>query len=127
MVTADHAGFVLIPPDAKDGLDALLRYRCDVGVLDGNPYMFARMLSDTPMSTNTDLREIVNACPDLQKPHHITSISLRRYVATVSQVCSLITGLTLYRLNLLCPLRLFVFKSIEVPLKCHTDFTNCHF
>jgi len=79
--------FVLIPPDAKVALDALLKYRSEVGVPDANPYMFARMQSETPMSGNTELRCIVNACPGLKHPDDISSTTLRKYVATVSQVC----------------------------------------
>jgi len=78
--------FILIPPDAKVAIEALLKHRSAVGVPDGNPYMFARVQSETPMSGNTELREIVNACPGLQNPDDISSRSLRKYVATVSQV-----------------------------------------
>jgi len=78
--------FVLVPQDAKAGLDALLKYRSDVGVQEGNPYIFARMLSETPLYAHGTLREIMSMFPGLQKPEDVMSASLRKYVATVSQV-----------------------------------------
>jgi len=78
--------FILIPSDAKAGIDLLLQHRSAAGVLTDNPYMFARINSLTPMAGHTELREVINACPQLQHPQDITSGSLRKYVATVSQV-----------------------------------------
>ena len=52
-----------------------------------NPYLFARMQANTPLSGNTELLEFATNCPGLQYPERITSTCLMRYIATVSQVC----------------------------------------
>lgn len=79
--------YVLLPPDAKSAIDLLNTLRKDVGVPATNVYIFARLGSDSPMTGNTDLREIVDSCPGLQFPERISSTTLRKYIATVSQVC----------------------------------------
>jgi len=82
--------YILIPPDTKEAIDALLHYRDVVGVPRTNMFMFARMHADTPMSGHSELREVVASCPGIQRPQDITSTSLRKYVATVSQVSVLL-------------------------------------
>jgi hypothetical protein len=79
--------FVLLPPDARRAIDLLIETRGAVGVPATNSYMFARLKSDTPLSGNSELQEVVNCCTGLQNPERITSKNLRRYIATVSQVC----------------------------------------
>ena len=79
--------FVLLPPDAKNAIDLLNTLRDEVGVLATNKYIFARLNSNSPLTGNTDLREVVNNCPGLQFPERITSTTLRKYISTVSQVC----------------------------------------
>lgn len=78
--------FVLLPPDARRTVDLLIETRSAVGVPNTNPYIFARLSCDTPMSGHTELQDIVNFCPGLKYPERITSRNLRRYIATVSQV-----------------------------------------
>ncbi len=78
--------YVLLPPDAKGAIDLLISMRKDVGIPSNNPYIFARMNSCSPLTGNTDLREIVDECPGLENPERISSTSLRKYIATVSQV-----------------------------------------
>lgn len=80
--------FVFFPPNAKQAIDLLIKTREMVGVPSTNPYIFARMKSNTPFSGNSDLREIVDSCPNISFPNRINSTSLRKYIATVSQVCT---------------------------------------
>lgn len=79
--------YVILPPDAKSAIDLLIKFRKEVGIPETNPYIFARLNADTPFSGNTEMAEIVSKCPGLQHPERITSTSLRKYIATVSQVC----------------------------------------
>jgi len=78
--------YVILPPDTKQAVDLLNSTRPSVGIATSNPYIFARLNSDSPLSGNTDLNDIVAECPGLQHPERITSTGLRRYIATVSQV-----------------------------------------
>ncbi|XP_033747748.1 uncharacterized protein LOC117332809 [Pecten maximus] len=78
--------YVLLPPDSKDAIDLLNSLRDKVGIRSTNEYIFARVCSETPLTGNTELREIVDSCPNLQHPDRISSTSLRKYIATVSQI-----------------------------------------
>ena len=78
--------FVLLPPDARQAVDLLIKCRSTVGIPDSNPFVFARLTADTPLSGNTELQEVAQSCPGLRHPERITSTNLRRYIATVSQV-----------------------------------------
>ena len=78
--------FVILPPDATAAIDLLIKFRPIVGVRETNPYIFARMRSDTPLTGNTEMRELANECPGIIHPERISSNRLRKYVATVSQV-----------------------------------------
>jgi hypothetical protein len=59
---------VILPPDAKAAVDLLIELRDDVGVPSSNPYIFARMLSDTPLSGCEEFVEIAGRCPGLRHP-----------------------------------------------------------
>lgn len=85
--------YVILPPDAKEAIELLNSTRMTVGVSNANPYVFARLNSNTPLSGNGDLKEIVEQCGGLQHPERITSTGLRRYIATVSQVVTCTTYL----------------------------------
>ena len=78
--------YVLLPSDAQRAVDLLIGTRADVGVPSFNPYIFARISTNTPLSGNTELQEVVSACKNIHHPDRITSTSLRKYIATVSQV-----------------------------------------
>ena len=78
--------YVLLPPDAQRAVNLLIGTRAEVGVPSSNPYIFARMSTNTPLSGNSELQEVVNACKNILHPNRITSTSLRKYIATVSQV-----------------------------------------
>jgi hypothetical protein len=80
--------YILLPPDARVGIDLLNKTRAKVGVPSANPYIFARMFANTPMDGHTELQELASACPGLQYPERISSTHLRKYIATVSQVCT---------------------------------------
>ena len=70
--------YILNPMDAKDKLNVLITTRDEVKVSQTNPYIFARLNSDTPLSGITDLRDIVSACPDLKHPEKITSNNIEK-------------------------------------------------
>ena len=50
-------------------------------------YVFARLGANSPLSGNTELLQVAAECPGLEHPERISSNSLRKYIATVSQVC----------------------------------------
>ena len=77
--------FVLIPPDAGEAINCLIKHREEVGVQNTNQYIFARPNADTPFSGNTELRNIADSCPGLLYSECINSTALRKYVTTVSQ------------------------------------------
>jgi hypothetical protein len=78
-------GFVLLPPDARQAVDLLIETRALVGVPATNPYIFARLSVDTPLTGHTELQEIAQSCPGIKYPER-TSTNLQKYIATVSQV-----------------------------------------
>ena len=80
--------FVLMPPDTVQAINLLLETRREVGIPEGNKFLFARPNANTPFTGNTELSEYASMCPGLQHPERITSRGLRKYIATVSQVSS---------------------------------------
>lgn len=78
--------FVLLPPDSRRAVDLLNDMRSKVGVPLSNPYVFGRLLADTPMAGHTEMQELAQQCDGLDYPERITSRKLRTYIATVSQV-----------------------------------------
>lgn len=78
--------YVVLPPDAKSALDILIKTRAKVGIPRTNEFIFARFSDNSPMSGNSELKEVVQSCPGLKSPELITSTNLRKYIATVSQV-----------------------------------------
>jgi hypothetical protein len=78
--------YILLPPDCKMAIQLLLDTRPMVNVPSTNKYVFARLNAETPISGTTDIRDVVNACPLLEFPERISSTTLRKYIATVSQV-----------------------------------------
>jgi hypothetical protein len=81
--------FLLLPPDCQSAIILLNSTRSDVGVPVCNDYVFARLNANTPLSGTTDMRDVANECPLLEFPERITSTTLRKYIATVSQVNNL--------------------------------------
>ena len=78
--------YILLPPDAKNAIDVLLSTRSSCGVKK-KPYVFARLGANSPLSGNTELSQVAAECPGVEHPERISSNSLRKYIATVSQVC----------------------------------------
>ena len=78
--------YVLLPPDAKDAIDILLETRKAVGVPITNPYIFARMNADSPLSGTQEMTNVCESCPGLKFPERINSRNLRKYISTVCQV-----------------------------------------
>ena len=78
--------YVLLPPDTKDAIDILLETRKEVGVPITNPYIFARMNADSPLSGTQEMKHVCESCPGLKFPERINSRNLRKYISTVCQV-----------------------------------------
>jgi len=78
--------YILLPPDARKGVDLLIDARAQVGIPASNAFVFGRLTADTPMAGHTDLQELAQSCEGLKFPERITSRRLRTYIATVSQV-----------------------------------------
>ena len=78
--------FVLLPPDARHAIDLLVGMRECVGILPSNPYVFALLSSDNPMSGHAHMQAVLKSCGGLRHPERINSYGLRRYIATVTQV-----------------------------------------
>lgn len=83
--------YVLLPPDAKKAVDLLIETRHSEGVCVSktNEFIFARMSAETSLSGHIELQEVAQLCPGLKYPERITSTNLRKYIATVSQVCQM--------------------------------------
>lgn len=79
---------VLILPEVKLAMDALLKARNQHGLFPDNPFFFATTLSDGHLEGCRVMRTIISAA-NLQQGHLMTSTNLRKYVATVSQVITL--------------------------------------
>lgn len=80
--------YILLTPDVKSALNVLVETRSNslVSAPRENPYLFSRLNALTPLSGGQALYEMVRECPGLQRPDTITTTSLRKYIATVSQV-----------------------------------------
>ena len=78
--------YILIPPEAKQAIDTLIETREDIDVPKGDNYFFAYLNYITPLSGNEELQQLAQECPGMKYPEQISSTSLRRYIATVSQV-----------------------------------------
>jgi len=118
--------YVLLPPDARKAIDLLIKTRKLVGVPDSNEFVFARLSADTAMSGNVELQDVVLSCPGLKYPDRISSRHLRRYIATVSQVCCFISTfqymISRLSINILhCCLKPVLVNSWVRP-SVHMDF-----
>ena len=89
----NNDAYVLLPPDAKKAIEVLINTRKAVGIPPTNPYIFARRKANSPLTGNTELREIAHSCPGVKCPDRIKSTFLRKYIATVTQVIILLTYL----------------------------------
>ena len=78
--------YVLLPPDSKAAIDLLIETRERVCVPKTNPYIFARLNADSPLSGSQELKKVCSSCPGLKYPERINSRNLRKYISTVCQV-----------------------------------------
>ena len=78
---------VLLTPDVKNAVEALISTREDASVSSANEYVFA--VNDGKSTKSFRGNDVIRqACSmvELKNPSVITSTSLRKYVATVSQL-----------------------------------------
>ena len=79
---------VILTQDMSAAVDTLIQYRKDCGILEANLYLFANQHLGH-LNTNDALKAATRHL-DLQRPELIRSTKLRKYMATVSQVCVMI-------------------------------------
>ena len=74
----------------RDEIDALNRFRAEVGVSENNPYVFARPYysSTNHMAGHKHLREAVTES-GAKEPDNISSTRLRKHIGTVCQILNL--------------------------------------
>ncbi|XP_052456360.1 uncharacterized protein LOC128016052 isoform X26 [Carassius gibelio] len=82
---------VLLTPSMRESLDALTESREECGVLKDNEYLFALPQSDHYLRACDCLRQFVSECADIKNPQALTSIQLRKHIATLSTVLNLKT------------------------------------
>ncbi|OWF47136.1 hypothetical protein KP79_PYT07144 [Mizuhopecten yessoensis] len=80
---------VIIPPDAKRALAFLasVKGRRSSGIVEGNPYLFPNSVNHYARAYES-LRFVCGEL-DLRAPHKITSVSMRKYMATLTQMMNL--------------------------------------
>ncbi|CAG0884569.1 unnamed protein product, partial [Cyprideis torosa] len=84
---------VLLTKEMKRACDVLLEKRFEVGVDKKNIYLFARPFfgAQTPLRGTDAIREHSEKC-GAENPQRLRSTSMRKQLATVTQVCSLDEG-----------------------------------
>lgn len=80
---------VLLTKEMKESVDFLLATRIEVGVPEGNPFVFARLGDLNSYMRGHDCIKKWCSEANLESPDTITSTKLRKYVATVCQVFNL--------------------------------------
>ncbi|CAH1163346.1 unnamed protein product, partial [Phaedon cochleariae] len=80
---------VLLTKEMKESIDFLLATRIEVGVPEGNPFVFARLGELHSYMRGHDCIKKWCSEANLESPETITSTKLRKYVATVCQVFNL--------------------------------------
>ena len=80
---------IILTKDVKEAIDLIVKKRQEVGVSADNKYVFARpnQHSQSYVRGWDSLKEILGQVGDLERPDLITSTKLRKYIATVAQVC----------------------------------------
>ncbi|CAK6964052.1 uncharacterized protein LOC104929912 isoform X8 [Scomber scombrus] len=79
---------ILFLERTKDSLDFLIKKRSDVGVLDDNPYVFARIGTTTNIRGCDCLRKYAEESK-VSNPELLRSTKLRKHVATLCQLLDL--------------------------------------
>ncbi|XP_038147926.1 uncharacterized protein LOC119787925 isoform X2 [Cyprinodon tularosa] len=82
---------VLLTPLMRESIDALTKTREECGVLKDNVYLFALPQSDHYLRACDCMRQFVSECADIKNPQALTSIKLRKHIATLSTVLNLKT------------------------------------
>ncbi|CAM4652766.1 unnamed protein product [Leuciscus chuanchicus] len=82
---------VLLTPLMRESLDALTESREECGVLKDNEYLFALPQSAHYLRACDCMRQFVSECADIKNPQALTSIQLRKHIATLSTVLNLKT------------------------------------
>jgi hypothetical protein len=77
--------FLLLTRDMTAGIQHLLTTRIHAGITPENKYVFGRT-SNLPLDGCTAIREITSDCPGLANPNLIRSRTIRKYLATSTQV-----------------------------------------
>ncbi|XP_045897896.1 uncharacterized protein LOC123965420 [Micropterus dolomieu] len=82
---------VLLTPLMRESLDALTESREECGVLKDNEYLFALPQSAHYLRACDCIRQFFSECADIKNPQALTSIQLRKHIATLSTVLNLKT------------------------------------
>ena len=69
-------------------IDLLVSKRHAVGISEGNPYVFARPLSSTPLRASLCLHDLAVECC-AASPENLTNTRLRKHISTTSQILNL--------------------------------------
>ena len=76
---------MLIPPESKSSMDALVKNRSVVGIPQENPYFFASDSKSGHIDGGHVLKQVALAS-QVEQPSRISTTNLRKYCATVTQV-----------------------------------------
>lgn len=79
---------VILTPDVKTALELLVSCRSKI-IKDDNPYLFPRASGNKHIRGSDIVRQMAHKA-DLQYPERIGSTNMRKYIATVVQVISIL-------------------------------------
>ena len=83
----DRPVTIIVTPEVKAGLELLLRCR-PFNIDIDNPYLFARASGENNIRGSEAMRQFANAAA-LEFPERIGATNMRKYIATVVQVCKI--------------------------------------
>ena len=78
---------LILTPETQEVLDLLIECRSAVGILPANIYLFPRSIGGGYIEGHKCLKELVNSIEGIEFPDRICSTRMRKYIATVVQVC----------------------------------------
>lgn len=81
----DRPVTIIVTPEIKAGLELLVKCR-PYNIEIDNPFLFARASGENNIRGSKHMREFANKA-GLQYPERIGSTNMRKYIATVVQVC----------------------------------------
>ncbi|XP_039528982.1 uncharacterized protein LOC120480105 [Pimephales promelas] len=79
---------VLVTPSMQESISLLIKNRSKCGVLNENPFLFARPSAMTFFRGSDCIREFAGAC-NAKNPQTLTSTKLRKQIGTLSEVLNL--------------------------------------